>query len=82
MTKKKKTLKPGTYVSRSVYTKLQMENKRLLADLRTICCGDISPEKILLRVKWRDKFEKDDAFNSMLQDFAKKHFSKHKKHPK
>lgn len=51
-----KKRKIGTYVSRSVYTKIQMENKRLLSDIYTICCGSMF-DAIQLRLKYKDKFK-------------------------
>lgn len=64
-------MKKGTYVSRAVYTKLQMENKRLLADLKTICTG-ISFDSVCCRAKWSEHFRKEKEFNDLILEALKK----------
>lgn len=50
-----------------------MENKRLLSDIYTICCGSMF-DAIQLRLKYKDKFKQNEQFNAMLKDVAVKHF--------
>ena len=60
-------MKKGTYVSRAVYTKLQMENKSLLKDLYSIVMT-MHPDAILTRIKWKDKFTSEKMFREMMQE--------------
>lgn len=57
-------------VSRSVYQKLAEENRRLKADIYTLVMKPVTGESILVRAKWREKFEKDAAFQKAMHDYA------------
>jgi len=59
-------MKRGTYVSRSVYAKLQAENKRLMADIKVMATGECF-EAIQLRMKWRKVFKAQKELEEMLR---------------
>lgn len=65
----------GTYVSRSVHTKLQMENHRLLKDIKTMVM-DIDGKGSDVFSKWRSHFKSQNDFNNMLREIAKKELPK------
>lgn len=58
-------MKKGTYVSRAVYTKLQIENKALLQDIYNIVM--MKADGIRARKKWQDKFNSDKKFYDELR---------------
>ena len=69
-------MKPGTYVSRAVYAKLQAERNRLLKDIEVMACGE-PVDAIQMRFKWRKKFEQDKKFWDTVKiaavQYAKEH---------
>lgn len=70
----KKQAKP---VSRSVYQKLAEENKKLKADLKTLCYDDLSADTIIVRMKWQKHFEKEYNFNSLMKDVCQNYLKEH-----
>lgn len=71
--------KKGQYVTRSVYQKLKEENKKLLADLKTICwSGDMDFIKTFdVMDKWNDHFTKQKEMHDMITTFAKAYIKEH-----
>lgn len=65
-----------TKVSRSIYQKLKEENKRLLADIKVMACGECF-EAIQMRIKWRTKFKRVEAFNAAMKAVALRYFKQH-----
>ena len=69
-----------TNVSRSVFQKVVEENKKLKRQLRILCL-DPGVESVLLRMKLRDEFKKEDgmnkAINSALKNVARQYFKDH-----
>jgi len=65
-------MKPGTHVSRSVYAKLQAENRRLRADIKVMACGQ-PVDAIQMRIKWRKKFTEDKMFDEAIRAAAKEY---------
>jgi hypothetical protein len=57
-------------VSRSVYAKLQAENKRLMADIRVMACGECF-DAIQMRLKWRAKFKAEEELYSAITEMLK-----------
>ncbi len=66
----------GKYVLRSTYQKVVEENKRLLADIK-IFCTDLTPERIKLTFKWRERFAKDKALNELIITACKEYIKDH-----
>lgn len=64
-----------TKVSRSVYQKLKEENKRLLADIKVMACGECF-DAVQMRIKYRTKFRHDEAFNAAMKEAALRYFGK------
>lgn len=71
MTGKPAKMKRGTYVSRAVFTKMQMERDRLLKDIRTMVMSKSIAEVVLLKDKWRNEFEKGKWLTDALKEKAK-----------
>jgi hypothetical protein len=69
-------MKQGTYVSRSVFAKLQGERNRLLKDIEVMACGE-PMEAIQMRLKWRKKFEQDRQFNEAIKEACKQYAKEH-----
>ena len=63
----------GTYVSRSVYQKVVEENRHLKEDIWQMIMRPITAESILVRIKWKDKFQKDKELQQLLHDYAVKY---------
>jgi hypothetical protein len=57
-------------VSRSVYQKLVEENKRLKADIWQMVLRPVYGETILLKIKWKERFEKDQELRQALHEYA------------
>jgi len=64
-------------VSRSVYQKLKEENKRLLADIRTLTMDSVSMQAVLVHRNWKNRFTQDKEFSEMLKKFAQKYMKEH-----
>lgn len=64
-------------VSRSVYQKLAEENKRLKADIWQMVMRPVTGETILLRMKYKEQFEKDKALANTLHDHAVQYIKDH-----
>ena len=57
----------GKYVSRSVYQKAKEENKRLLADIKVMACGECF-DAIQMRIKWRKIFKEiEDSEKAIMK---------------
>ena len=65
-------MKKPSKISRSVHQHTVEENKKLLRDLRTISM-EPGVKSILLRMKWRDKFRHDEAFDRAITTCARKY---------
>jgi len=63
-------------ISRSEYQKVCEENKRLIDDLRIICCGE-PEDSIIVEMKWHDHFIKENEFQSLMKDTAKRYLDEH-----
>ena len=63
-------MEKGKYVSRSVYQKAKEENKRLLADIKVMACGECF-DAIQLRIKWRKIFEKKEQFEKTIREILR-----------
>ena len=57
----------GKYVSRSVYQKAKEENKRLLADIKVMACGECF-DAIQMRIKWRKIFKAKEQFEKTIRE--------------
>jgi hypothetical protein len=57
-------------VSRSVYQKLAEENKRLKVDIWQMVMRPVTGQTILLKAKWRGKFERDQELRQALHEYA------------
>lgn len=57
---------PSKKVNRSTYQKVVEENKRLLKDIKTLV-APISAEQLLVKHKWRIKFESEQEYDSLLK---------------
>lgn len=66
-------MKRGTYVKRSTYQKVCEENKKLIADLKTICCSGDAVTSVDTELKWRKHFEEEEKFNSLLREVLLTH---------
>jgi hypothetical protein len=60
-------MKKGSFVSRLFYQKLQEENKRLLADIKVMACGECF-DAIQMRLKWRRIFKEKQDFDNAIRD--------------
>lgn len=69
-------MKPGTYVSRAVYAKLQAENRRLLADIKVMACGEVF-DAIQMRIKWRKRFRDEEMLNQAIKKAARQYVDEH-----
>lgn len=69
-------MKRKSKISRSVFQHVVEQNKKLLRDLKTICM-EPGVKAILLRMKYRDKFKKDEAFNTAMRNVALRYFKEH-----
>lgn len=69
-------MKRGTYVSRSAYQVVCEENKKLINDLKIICCGEPSMS-IQVEMKWAKHFEKEKQFSKILTEVAKEYLKEH-----
>ena len=66
---------------RKTYQKLAEENKRLLADIRTLTDGNwakMMPERIFLTEKWRKRWDSERSLVNMIKEYAKKNPVKNK----
>lgn len=61
------TMSRSPVVSRSVYQKKAEKVKRYSNDIR-ILVGPITPTKLLLIDEWKDKFEKEERFTTMIDE--------------
>ncbi len=57
-------------VSRSVYAKLQAENRRLMADIKVMTCGECF-DAIQMRLRWRAKFKVEEDLNSAIKEMLR-----------
>ena len=69
-------MKHKSKISRSIFQHVVEENKKLLRDIRIIAM-EPGVKAILVRMKWRDKFRHNEAFNKMLTTCAKRYFKEH-----
>ena len=69
-------MKPGTYVSRSVYAKLQAENKRLMRDIKVMACG-VPLDAIQMRIKYREQFRRNERLNEAIKKAAQQYAEEH-----
>jgi hypothetical protein len=69
-------MKRGSYVSRSVFAKLQGERNRLMKDIEVMACGE-PMEAIQMRLKWRKKFEQDKKFWDTVKIAAAQYAKEH-----
>lgn len=60
-------------IRRSVYQKLAEENKRLQQDIRILIEGKVF-DFIKVKKKWKNQFDQERIFNSMMKDIAKEYF--------
>jgi len=60
----------GKYVSRSVYQKAKEENKRLLADIKVMACGECF-DAIQIRIKWRKIFKEQEQFEKAIREMLR-----------
>lgn len=61
----------GKYVSRSVYQKAKEENKRLLADIKVMACGECF-DAIQMRIKWRKIFKEIEDSEKAIRAIFKR----------
>ena len=64
-------------VSRSVYQKVCEENKRLLRDIKILVSKELDPNKVILMVEYRERFEKEERFRLMMKEVAKQYIKDH-----
>lgn len=65
------TKKKGSYVSRSVYQEIKEENKKLLADIKTLVTADIDFDGFMeCHTKWFDHFREEKEMNDMLKSVS------------
>ena len=69
-------MKPGTYVSRSVYAKLQAENKRLMKDIKVMACG-VPLDAIKMRVRYREEFKRNERIEEAIKKAALQYMDEH-----
>jgi hypothetical protein len=61
-------------ISRSVYQKVIQKNKGLLKDIKTLTSEETPiPERLSLIIKYRQRWERENNFISLLTEVAKKH---------
>lgn len=63
-------------VSRSVYQKLKEENKRLLADIKSLVMDE--DDSLKIHLKWHEKFEADRVFHEEMKAVCKQYIKDHK----
>lgn len=57
-------------VSRSVFQKICEENKRLKSDIYTLVMKPLTGDSILVRNRWKKKFEDDRLLATALHEYA------------
>lgn len=65
----------GKYVSRAAFAKMQAEKQRLEKDIYFIIMGEIK-DSFPVRIKWKEKFERDKELSDMLREIAKQELPK------
>ncbi|HUM53526.1 MAG TPA: hypothetical protein PK431_17030 [Chitinophagales bacterium] len=66
-------------ISRSVYQKVCEENKKLLHDIFILVDDKYSfhPERVLVKIKWSDKFKKDKQLAALIKEAASEYIKEH-----
>lgn len=69
-------MKPGTYVSRAVFAKLQAENNRLRRDIKIMVLST-GVDGARVRMRWREEFRKEEQIQELLKVAIEHYYKDH-----